>query len=213
LTQHLKLDHLVYAVPDLESAIDEFRRRLGSAPAFGGHHEGLGTHNAILPLAGETYVELMAANPVLPAPGRPRPFGLETLQNPRLVTWAVRSRNIEADAQAARERGYDPGIVFEMSRKEPDGETLSWKLSLRAEPFGDGLVPFVIDWGRTRHPAAAPAAGAVRCVLSDFSAQHPDPQPARDAIDALGAELNIDQAPTSRLCARLAGPTGFLELV
>lgn len=212
MTEHLKLDHLVYAVPDLECAIDEFSRQLGSAPAFGGRHEGLGTHNAILPLAGETYVELIAADPALPAPNQQRPFGLDTLRGPRLVSWAVRSRNIEADATRARERGYHLGIVIEMSRVEPDGETLSWKLSLRAEPLGDGLVPFVIDWGSARHPAAAPAADSFRCALADFSAQHPDPQPVRDALDALGAELRVDEAPAPSLSARLTGPAGSLEL-
>ncbi|MBW2290742.1 MAG: VOC family protein [Deltaproteobacteria bacterium] len=212
MTEHLKLDHIVYAVPDLEGAIDEFTRRLGSAPAFGGRHEGLGTHNAILPLAGETYVELIAADPGLPAPNQQRPFGLDSLQGPRLVTWAVRSRNIEADATRARERGYDPGIVFEMSRKEPDGEVLRWKLSLRAKPLGDGLVPFVIDWGSATHPAAASAADSVRCTLGNLSAQHPDPQAVRGALDALGVELSVDEAPTANLCARLTGPAGSLEL-
>jgi hypothetical protein len=206
----LKLDHLVYAVPDLESAIDRFSRQLGSVPVLGGRHEGLGTHNAILPLAGETYVELMAADPTLPAPDTARPFGLDLLQGPRLVTWAVRSRNIEADAKRSLERGYDPGIVFEMSRKQPCGQTLNWKLSLRREALGDGLVPFVIDWGSARHPAAA--ADSIPCALSNFSAQHPDPQPVRDALAALGVELSVDRASTPSLRARLTGPAGVLEL-
>lgn len=60
MTDPLALDHLVYAVPDLASAIDEFQSRLGIAPVLAGRHEGLGTHNAILALEGETYVERMA---------------------------------------------------------------------------------------------------------------------------------------------------------
>ena len=160
--EQLKLDHLVYAVPDLEKAIESFSHQLGCAPVFGGRHEGLGTHNAILPLEGLTYLELMAADPTLPDPDLARPFGLDLLQGPRLVTWAVRSRDIEADTKLARERGYDPGIAIEMSRKEPSGETLNWKLSLSREPLGDGLVPFVIDWGSTRHPSSvSPADSSV----------------------------------------------------
>lgn len=212
MTEHLELDHLVYAVPDLETAIDEFSRQLGSTPAFGGRHEGLGTHNAVLPLDGETYLELLAVDPSRPASSQPPPFGLATLQGPRLATWAVRSRNIEADAQRARERGYDPGIVFEMSRKQPDGDTLSWQLCLRSPPIGDGLVPFVIDWGSAPHPAGKPDPGSVRCSLSNFCALHPEPQALRDALDALGVELSVDEAPAPRLSARLTGPAGFLEL-
>jgi hypothetical protein len=212
VTELLKLDHLVYAVPDLESAVDAFSRQLGNAPAFGGRHEGVGTHNAILPLAGERYVELIAADPTRPAPNQPRPFGLDTLQNSRLVTWAVRSRNIEADTTRARARGYDPGIVFEMSRKQPDGETLSWQLSLRAEPLGDGLLPFVIDWGSAQHPGLVHATDSGSCALSVFSAEHPDPQPIRDALDALGVELRVVSGKTPRLAARLDGPAGAIDL-
>lgn len=206
------MDHLVYGVPDLAIAIDDFECRLGSAPAPGGRHEGLGTHNAILPLPGETYLELIAADPTTPDPDQPRPFGLDTLQEAQLVAWAVRSRDIEADVTQARERGYDPGIVFAMTRKEPDGETLHWKLSLRAEPFADGLLPFVIDWGAAKHPSEASRSGPTRCSLSAFSAQHPAPQPVHDALHALGAELSVVEGATSRLRARLSGPIGSLDL-
>jgi hypothetical protein len=212
VTVHLELDHLVYAVPELDRAIEEFGARLGVTPRFGGQHEGLGTHNAILPLTGGTYVELMAPIPDWPVSNPPRPFGLDTLEDSRLVTWAVRSRNIKADVERATLRGYDPGIVLEMSRKQPDGEILDWKLSLRAEPLGDGLVPFVIDWGTAIHPAVSSDGGTARCALSDFSAKHPDPQPVREAINALGAELSIDESSTYGLCARLTGPAGSYEL-
>jgi len=78
--------------------------------------------------------------------------------------------------------------------------------------LGDGLVPFVIDWGSAVHPAAASAAGSVRCALANLSAQHPNPKPVRDALDALGVELSVDKAPTPSFCARLTGPAGTLEL-
>ena len=192
MTARLGLDHLVYAVPNLENAIEEFERRLGVSPALGGRHEGLGTHNAILPLTGESYVELMAADPNAQAPNQARPFGLDTLDSPRLVTWAVRSRDIQMDVEAARERGFDPGIVLEMTRKVPGGETLAWKLSLRTTPFGSGLVPFVIDWGNTNHPSCSSGGNSVRCALSSFVALHPDPEPVRQALTALGAEISIE---------------------
>ena len=229
MSARLKLDHLVYGVPDLSEAIDDFEKRLGLSPMLGGRHAGLGTHNAILPLEGEAYIELIASDPGGPTPNQPRPFGLDSLREPRLVTWAVRSRAIETDVQHAREQGFDPGIVFTMSRTEPEGETLEWKLSLLAKPFGDGLVPFVIDWGKSRHPATVtrnPSEDQTHDPtddptkddrtshgkLSAFSATHPDPAAIQAALHALGVSLDIQSGTIARLSARLTGPAGSIEL-
>ncbi|MGY8804381.1 MAG: VOC family protein, partial [bacterium] len=61
--ERLRLDHLVYAVPDLTAAIASFDSALGVSPAYGGRHTGMGTHNAILPFRGDTYLELIARDP------------------------------------------------------------------------------------------------------------------------------------------------------
>jgi hypothetical protein len=212
VTHRLKLDHLVYAVPSLVHAIDQVERCLGLAPAFGGQHQGLGTHNAILPLADEIYLELIAKDPDQPAPKQARPFGLDELQEPRLVTWAIRSRTIETDVARSRERGFDPGFVFAMNREEPGGAVLRWKLTLSRQMIGDGLVPFVIDWGSTPHPAGRTEIEMPRCALSRFSAFHPDPSSIRVALDALGAELDVEVAAEASLEARLTGPVGHLDL-
>ncbi len=204
----LTLDHLVYGVPDLVEAMYEFNRRLGRAPQPGGRHEGLGTHNAILPLAGETYVELIASDPDAPAPRQARPFGLDSLDGPRLITWAVRSRSIESDIKRAREHGFDPGAIIGMSRRSPAGELLEWKLTIRAKPFGDGLLPFVIDWGRTPHPAASEQGDRNDLLLTEFSAAHPDPRSIGDALAALAVDLEVEVNPQPRLSALIAGPEG-----
>jgi hypothetical protein len=49
------------------------------------------------------------------------------------------------------------------------GARVAWKLSLRPLPYGDGLVPFVIDWGQATHPAEAGGA----CSLASFRALQP----------------------------------------
>ena len=51
--EHLRVDHLVYAVPGtLEDACAEFERLSGVTPSPGGSHARLGTHNALAALGG-----------------------------------------------------------------------------------------------------------------------------------------------------------------
>jgi hypothetical protein len=210
------LDHLVYTVTDLAAAVAEVEKALGVRPVAGGRHESLGTHNALLPVGGGAYLELIAADPDAPAPAgprpfaaAPRPFGLDDLERPRLATWAVRSRDLDGALREARERGYDPGRALEVSRAQPDGGRLRWRLSLRDEPFGDGLVPFLIDWGDAPHPSSRGPAG---CSLRQLRGEHPDPEPIREALAALGASLTLRSAPRPRLLADLEGPGGRLRL-
>jgi hypothetical protein len=55
----VRLDHVVYGVQDLDAAQARIERELGLAVEPGGRHEGQGTHNRIVPLAG-AYLELLA---------------------------------------------------------------------------------------------------------------------------------------------------------
>ena len=55
----MRIDHVIYATRDLEGAAGRIERELGLASLPGGRHEGLGTHNRIVPLGGG-YLELLA---------------------------------------------------------------------------------------------------------------------------------------------------------
>jgi hypothetical protein len=203
------IDHLVYAAPDLEAACAELDARLGVRPSPGGKHTGRGTHNALMDLGDGTYLEVIAPDPAQPPPPRPRPFGIDTLALARLVTWAAKASDIDERVSGAKAAGYDPGTVQAMSRARPDGVNLAWKLTLRDEPAGDGLVPFLIDWGETPHPSLTAAKG---CRLVTFRAEHPRPDSVTSLLDALGEELEVREGPHPRLIAEIASPRGRVEL-
>jgi hypothetical protein len=55
----MRIDHLIYATSDLDAAATHVEAALGVAAVAGGRHDGIGTHNLIVPLGGG-YLELLA---------------------------------------------------------------------------------------------------------------------------------------------------------
>ena len=203
-------DHIVYAVPDLDAAVAWFGERAGVVPLQGGPHPGRGTRMALVALGERTYLELIGPDPKQPAPQRPRSFGIDSLRGPKLATWAVGADDLEGRAAAARAAGYDPGGIAAWRRDRPDGVGLAWRMTVLRDPLpGDGLVPFLIDWGKTPHPAAAASEG---CRLVDLRGEHPKPGPVQEALRAIGVELPVAAGPVPALIARLHTPNGRLEL-
>jgi hypothetical protein len=198
------LDHLVYAAPDLTAAVADVARRTGVEPVPGGPHPGLGTRNFLLGLGGSAYLEIIGPDPDQADPDTPRPFGVDDLTAPALVGWAVATSDIDKSVARARAAGHDPGPVRDMSRRRPDGVLLRWRLTAPLP----GLVPFLIDWGDTPHPAAdLPVV-----PLASFEAVHPDPDGLRAELDALGVELTVREGSREALIARLRGPDGLVTL-
>ena len=79
-----RIDHLVYTVPDLATGIERIAGLLGTRPVIGGCHPTFGTHNALLSIGPETYLEIIAPDPALARPSRGRVFGMDDLCEPRL---------------------------------------------------------------------------------------------------------------------------------
>jgi hypothetical protein len=203
------LDHIVYAVPDLAKAIADLEQRLGVRPTPGGKHTGIGTHNALLSLSEEAYLEIIGPDPDQPPPAMPRPFGIDSLSAPRLVTWLAKATHLDNQLEQARARGYDLGTATPMSRDLPDGTRLEWRLALPPQPLGDGLVPVLIEWHTDRHPAKTSARG---CTLVELYGEHPRPDTVRPILEAMGLTLDIRQGTAPALIATLETPKGRVVL-
>lgn len=112
----LRLDHVVFAVPDLDEAAVRFRERFGLDSTEGGRHEHWGTANRIVPL-GDQYVELVAVVDRESAAGSG--FGRAVVDRAEAgdgwITFAVATEDLDGVAERL---GLEVGSG---SRTRPDG--------------------------------------------------------------------------------------------
>ena len=205
-----ELDHLVVACRDLEQGTQWVAERLGVAPAGGGKHPLMGTHNRVLKIGARAYLEVIAIDPDAPAPGRPRWFDLDSpelqsriAQSPALVTWAVRTDRIaEALTQVP-----ELGSVHAATRG-----ALSWQITIPDDgklQFG-GLLPAVLQWG-DEHPTDTMQESG--CELAGLALTHPMSAGLVPIFRALRIAGPVDlKAGPKVLAARLRAPKGDVEL-
>src|SRR3954468_10236737 len=97
------VDHLLLGVSDLDDGIDWFEQRAGVRAVMGGVHPGRGTRNALVALAGGCYLEILAPDPAQTA--SECWFPVRTLPEPRLITFAVRTDDLNRTADSLRPAG------------------------------------------------------------------------------------------------------------
>lgn len=204
------IDHLLYASPDLESGVSDIERLLGVRPSYGGRHLGLGTHNALISLGPRTYLEVIAPDPGQAGQGAVPPYGIAALEEPALRAWAAAPSVIGEAVRKGRALGLDFGEVTAHSRRASDGSDVRWEMATRASDDGGvSVIPFLIDWGATAHPAERSPRGARLIELRLFS---PDPALLERELRAIGvgagAAVSVGPAQSSVLEAVLADPTG-----
>jgi len=155
----LRLDHVVYAVRDLDEAAVRFREAFGLDSTEGGRHERWGTANRIVPL-GDQYVELVAA--VDETAASQTGFGRGVLERASggggWFTIAAVAEDL--DAVAAR-LGLEIGSG---SRTRPDGEVFRWRSAGLDDPRREPWMPFFLAWEvpDELHPGRARAGHGVR---------------------------------------------------
>jgi hypothetical protein len=197
----------VYGVPDLLAGVHDFARATGIEPIAGGRHLGRATANYLVGLGQRSYLEIIGPDPDAEPADRPRQltFGIEDLTEPRLLTWAIATTDIDAAVQRARRRGYDPGDAAQMSRRTADGQQLQWRLTPDSIDRHAGLLPFLIDWGPSTHPATAQLP---EMTLLTLTVRSPRPDEIRAQFAALAVDLDVSEGPNARIDAVLTGPRG-----
>jgi hypothetical protein len=200
-----RVDHLVYAAPELTAAIARLEQLLGVEATPGGQHPGRGTRNALIAIGPRIYIEVIAPDREQPPPLEPRPFGIDGLTEPRLVTWAANATDLDALIRLATSRGVALGDLQPASRRRPDGGLLTWRYTNPLTVVADGVVPFFIDWGTASHPAESAVSGG---RLVDLRAEHPRADHVAATLRGLDLPMKVTNGSTPRLVATIETPRG-----
>ena len=152
----MRIDHVILAASDLDAAAERIEREYGVQVKAGGRHDGMGTHNRVVPLGGG-YLELLAiADPEEAASselGRAVSARIERAGDGPMG-WAVAVDDI---TPVARLLGTE---VNEISR-----QGMTARLTGVAESMAEPCLPFFIERDPgIPDPAAASDAGGIEWV-------------------------------------------------
>lgn len=202
------LDHITVVAPSLEAGSHFVGEVLGIEPHPGRTHPSMGTHNTLLRLGDNVYLEVIAADPEALPVSRPRWFGLDHVSSstlPRLATWVARTDDIIGVAVP------ELGSVETMRR-----ETHTWQMTLTADghlPLS-GAAPALIQRAAGMHPASVLPDAGLR--FRRLRIHHPAPA----QVSALLARIRLSSSPevvvtlgdTCTLVAEIDTPSGSKEL-
>ena len=153
----LELDHLAISGETLEAATAHVEDTLGVKLQPGGNHAAFSTHNTLLGLEDGLYIEAIAKDPDAP-PARHTPiFDLASFTGPaRLTNWICRTQHLQ---RLLTEMPDGLGPALPLARSD-----LRWLMT--APPSGvipfDNLMPYMIEWQTSPHPATKLAPSGLR---------------------------------------------------
>lgn len=208
----LAIDHLLFAGEDLEEVVNAVFMVSAVRATPGGRHQGQGTHNALIGLGPDRYLELMAQDPYGDDAGAGAfRRSIAYLRASALHTWCARTDDVEALAARAGAAGVHLKLT-EGGRARQDGTHLRWTLvGATGHPYG-GLLPFFIDWRDSAHPSTG-LGSDVR--LTRLTLSHPDARGLERLLDALGGpvpDVAFEAASAPRIHAAFDGPEGAFTL-
>jgi hypothetical protein len=213
----MRLDHVSYAATSgqLADTVQRLGADVGTGFVDGGRHPRFGTRNFVLPLAGDTYLEVVAA---LDHPATDRePFGQAVKMRAELgggwMGWVVAVDDI-APVEARLDRPSVDG-----NRQRPDGFDLRWKQIGVNDTMNDPQLPFFVQWlvPTEEHPSHANGGpGTARISRIDIAG---DPTRVSDwlgtPVDSLLDDIDVtwvDDEEPGIVAVHVEGPHGTVRL-
>lgn len=211
-----RIDHLVIGAVNLAQGIAYVKECLGVDIPYGGVHVKMGTHNHLMQLGNNVFLEVIAINPATELPENPLWYGLsdpfvrqKIEVQPALLSWVVNTKNID---EFLRQAEISFGKATLISRGN-----LSWYFGLPDDGrlLAGGMLPYAIEWQTDLHPSTNMTD--VGCRLQGLEIYHSHRFWLRSVLESIGAvdlvkinALQKNRAPY--LVAYINTPMGVREL-
>jgi hypothetical protein len=191
---------------------------LGVEPSGGGKHAGLATHNTLIGLNAQHYLEIIAVDPDAGTSDFPRWFGLDTeevhsmiVHGPRLVAWVARASGAENAIESLAAVPSNPASVVRPAQR---GE-FRWRFAFTPDGTlaGGGALPNLIQWDVPIHPCdQLPDVGLSLSSLLAADPAHEALSATLNAINFADPKVLIAQSTCAQLVATINTPRGIVIL-
>ncbi|MEP0263817.1 VOC family protein [Dokdonia sp.] len=206
-----KIDHIVYAVSNLDEAIKVFEKATGISPIFGGYHTTEGTKNALVNLQDGVYLEFIAIDETNLKVPKDRWMGIDLLTKNQVTRFALKSNDLISDSTILKRYNSAMGTKKEGSRHTVTGALLQWELLMPLATPEVELIPFILDWSTSEmHPHDM--LPDMNCTLIELYATHPKPESISPFLDQLAYHLRIEKSNIISLRLTLNTPNGIVHL-
>ena len=179
-----RIDHIVIGTSNLILGTSDLESKLSHKFSSGGEHKIMGTHNKLLKLQSNIYLEVISNNPKADKLTRPKWFSLDEYNiiekikdTPRALCWVLEVENIE---DTVKNCGYNPGEILQLSR-----DSMNWKVTVPPDGklIDNGILPILIEWNKDLHPSKKLSNSSVS--LNKISLYHQDPKKIKKIISNL----------------------------
>ena len=163
----MNLDHLVIVGQTLEEAVDYIESSIGVNLQAGGKHKHFGTHNALLGLGEDVYLEAIAIDPSAIKPPAPRWFNIDNFfGRPKLKNWVCRCQNLQQELSSLPQQD---NYIIELERNQ-----FKWLMSVPRNGIlmFDETFPALIQWKSEFHPTKL--LNDSFCRLKRLTITHPN---------------------------------------
>ena len=188
-----KLDHLVIAVSDLDSAVESYTKLFGYGPSWRGVHEQLGTANALFPVE-NTYLELLASNGNEGAGAAMIKATLE-LNGEGLAGLVLGTSNIQDLKESLLESGVElQDLALGEGVDSDQGLKRTWKNLFLPFSLTRGMFAFIIQHESGELPSVHGRSSSTINKLDHVVVNTNDPEGFKSLYgDTFGIRLALDQ--------------------
>lgn len=159
-------------------------------------------------LSNECYLEIIAIDPDHQDVQRNRWMGIDLLESPKLIRWAIKSDNLQNDQTILRKFNSEMGKIQPGSRQTASGNLLKWELIMPLSTPEVEVIPFVLDWSQSEmHPTEVLEPTPFK--LKKIQLTHPEPEKISQLLNELDVKAALTKGVAPTIHAQLQGANGI----